>query len=276
MKNKKHILIKVWSIVSGFLIFSILIGILGFIWINGSETLSYKFIFENPKGFPVGTEGGILPAIIGSIYFTIIAVVLAFVLAFSTSIYIVFYSKNEKRKNFIRLIISTMAGIPSIILGLFGYSFLVVHLNLGTVICTGGIILGIMIFPFVEVRFEKTFLEIKKELIESSYSMGVNKSYTILNLILPICFKDMISALSLGASFAMGATAPILFTGAVTYAPIPKDIFSPAMALPFHLYTLINEGISLKNAYGTALVMIIILLIMNIFPILFGIMKGEE
>ncbi|WIF93972.1 PstA family ABC transporter permease [Caminicella sporogenes] len=276
MSSKKHLFIKIWTVVSGLLFLTVVIYIFGFIIIKGINSISYKFIIEKPDGFPLGTEGGIFPAIVGSICFTLVAVIFALITAFATSVYIVFYEKNEKVKSFIRFIIGTIAGIPSIVLGLFGYSFLIVYLNLEISILTGGIVLGIMIFPFIEVRFEKSFLEVNRGLIEASYSMGVNKFYTIFNMVLPVCYRDMLSAISMAGSLAMGATAPILFTGAVIYAPVPKSLFSPAMALPMHLYILISEGISLKNAYGTALVLLMLLLIMNGLPVIFSMWKGED
>lgn len=274
--KERNILIRTWSVVSGIIVALILIYIIGFIFINGFDVLSYDFIFSKPGGFPLGTEGGIFPAIVGSLLFTLVATTIASIIALSTSIYITFYCRNERLKNFIRLIIRVIAGVPSIVLGLFGYSFLIVYLNLRISILTAGIILGIMIFPFIQVRFEKAFLEIDENILKASYAMGINKLYTIMNIVLPMCYKDMISAISMAGSFAMGATAPILFTGAVMYSSVPKDIFSPSMALPLHLYMLINEGISLEKAYGTALVLIIILLIMNSFSIIFEILKGVE
>lgn len=273
MRKNNYLLLRLWSLFSGLSILTVILYIFSFIFFNGYDAISYEFLMGNPSGMPLGTEGGIFPAIMGSIYFTLIACGFAFLLAFATSTYMVFYVDNEKIKNFIRCIIGAMAGIPSIVLGLFGYSFLVVYLKLGISVLSGGIVLGIMIFPFIEVRFEKCFLEISRELLEASYAMGINKSYTIFKLVLPLCFKDMIAAISLGGSFALGATAPILFTGGVIYAPVPDNIFAPTMALPLHLYILIGEGISLKNAYGTALVMLIILFIMNSFSLILGMRK---
>lgn len=111
--------------------------------------------------------------------------------------------------------------------------------------------------------------------MESSYVLGISKAYTIFKLILPICKKDIISAITLAGGFAMGAAAPIILTGAVIFAPIPKSLSSPVMALPFHLYILTGEGISLEKAYGTALVLIMILLIINIISVVLN-MRGRE
>ncbi|MBF8983185.1 ABC transporter permease subunit [Lutibacter sp. B2] len=272
----KHLSIKLWSIISISLVMIIISCIFGFLFIHGYEGISYEFFIKEPNGMPLGSEGGVYNAIIGSICFTGIATIFSFVFALSIATYLVFYEKNEKIKSFIRFIIGIIAGVPSIVLGLFGYSFLVVYLKIGISILTGGIVLGIMIFPFMEIRFEKTLLEVDINLIYASLSMGVNRTYTFFKIILPICYKDMIRATCLSASFAMGATAPILLTGAVYYADIPNSIFSPAMALPLHLYLLISEGISLKNAYATALVLIVLLLLINSIPTVLDMIGGNK
>ena len=160
-----------------------------------------------------------------------------------------------------------MAGIPSIVLGLFGYTLLVVNLKLERSLLSAGITLGIMIFPFIQVRVEKAFRETSDTITGSSYALGVSNSYTFFRLILHMCKFEIVSAITLAGGFAMGAAAPIILTGAVIFAPIPKSLLSPVMALPFHLYILIGEGISLEKAYATALVLVLLLLIINITSI---------
>lgn len=119
-----------------------------------------------------------------------------------------------------------------------------------------------MILPFIEMRAEKTFLELPQELLEASAAMGCSPAWTVKKMVLPYCLGELISALLLGGCFAMGATAPILFTGAVAFSAHPKSLLEPAMALPLHLYLLIAQGAgSLKTAYGTAFVMIAVLLL---------------
>ena len=124
-----------------------------------------------------------------------------------------------------------------------------------------------MIFPYIEVRLEKIFREIDREVLNSSYALGVSKSYTIARLILAMYKSDIISTVLLAGGFAMGATAPIILTGAVIFAPIPDSLTSPVMALPFHLYILAGEGISLDKAYATAAILVIILFIINILSL---------
>lgn len=272
----KDFIFKTWIIISAIIVFLIVTYIFGYIFINGLSSINFEFIFGDPRGMPIGSEGGIFPAIVGSLFLMVIACIFASILAISTSLYTVFYAKSKKIESIIHLIIQSMAGIPSIVLGLFGYTLLVLNLRLGRSLLSGGITLGIMIFPYIQVRVEKTLSEVDKDIIGSSYALGVSKSYTIFRLILPLCKTDIISAITMAGGFAMGASAPIILTAAVIFAPIPKSLSAPVMALPFHLYMLTGEGISLEKAYGTALVLIMILLIINITAACLNITKRND
>ncbi len=272
----KDLIFKTWIIISTIIVFLIVTFIFGYIFINGLSSINLEFIFGNPKGMPIGLEGGIFPAIVGSLFLMFIACIFASILAISTSLYSVFYAKSKRIESIIHLIVQTMAGIPSIVLGLFGYTLLVLNLRLGRSLLSGGITLGIMIFPYIQVRVEKTLSQVNKDIIGSSYALGISKPHTILRLILPLCKTDIISAITMAGGFAMGASAPIILTAAVLFAPIPKTLSAPVMALPFHLYMLTGEGISLEKAYGTALVLIMILLIINITALTLNITKRND
>lgn len=268
--KRKHIDIQLYSIVSTVLGTITILYLIGFIMAKGGKSLNLDFLTLSPMGMPLGSKGGVYPALIGSLYFGLVAIISAGILSISTAIYISFYCKFSKIKNLMRTIIGIIAGIPSIVLGLFGYGFFVVNLGFGLSILSGGLVLGIMIFPYIEVGVEKIFIEVDKNLLNASYALGINKTYTFFKIVLPITYKEILSSLCLGLSLALGASAPLLITGAVTYAKVPNSIFSPAMALPVHLYYLISEGISTENAYGTAFVMILILLILNSIPFMFN------
>ena len=271
MKEKiEDKIFKLWIISSTIAVVTIIVFVLGYILRKGFGAIDLEFIFGNPKGIPLGVEGGIFPAIIGSLLLMILSCIFASILAISTAIYTVFYCSFRKVRDIIHLIIQCMAGVPSIVLGMFGYTLLILYLRINRSLLTAAITLGIMIFPYIEVRVEKILNEVNSSIINSSYALGISKFYTIIRLILPICKADIISAILLAGGFAMGATAPIILTGAVIFAPIPQSIFSPVMALPFHLYILTGEGISLQNAYGTAAVLIIILLLINILSLIIG------
>lgn len=275
-EKTKDFIFKIWIIMSTLIVFTVVIYIFGYIFKNGLGSINLEFIFADPKGMPIGSEGGVFPAIVGSLFLMLIACIFASILAISTSIYTVFYCRSKRMESIIHLIVQSMAGIPSIVLGLFGYTLLVLHLRLGRSLLSGGITLGIMIFPYIEVRVEKTLREVDKAIIGSSYALGVPKAHTISKLILPLCKADIISAITMAGGFAMGASAPIILTAAVIFAPIPKSLSAPVMALPFHLYILTGEGISLEKAYGTALVLIMILLIINITSVVLNMKRRDD
>ena len=272
----KDFILNIWMIISTITVLTMVIYIFGYIFKKGISSINLEFIFGDPKGMPIGSEGGIFPAIVGSLLLTFIACLFASILALSTSIYTMFYCRSKKVESIIHLIVQSMAGIPSIILGLFGYTLLVLYLRLGRSLLSGGITLGIMIFPYIQIRAEKILREVPRNIIDSSYALGVSKGYTLLRLILPLCKAEIISAITMAGGFAMGAAAPIILTAAVVFAPIPKSLSAPVMALPFHLYMLTGEGISLEKAYGTALVLIMMLLIINITSVMFNIKKKED
>ena len=164
---------------------------------------------------------------------------------------------------FIRFLLHTLAAIPSIILGLFGYTVFVRYAGLGKSLLAGGLTLGIMIFPFLEQRIEKAITEIDEMLILSAYGMGLSKRYIIMHIVLPLIKGDIIRAAALYISFAMGATAPIILTAAVLIAPVPTRLTDPVMALPYHLYLLVSEGIDMESAYATAFVLLALVLCIN-------------
>lgn len=260
----QNILLGIWYFISSFIVISIIIYIFVYIFKKGIGTISLEFLTDYPKGMPLGMEGGILPAILGSLSLIGIACISAGVLGISTAIYLTLYCKSNKLKNIIHLIISSIAGIPSIVIGLFGYSFLVYFLRFGISLLSGGITLGIMIFPYIEIISEKAIGEVDKKLIISSYALGISKSYTFFRIILPKCKAEIISGIVLSSGFALGAAAPVMLTAAVISAPNPNSFFSPVMALPYHLYILITQGISQEKAYATSLVLIFLIILINL------------
>ena len=126
-----------------------------------------------------------------------------------------------------------------------------------------------MILPFIQVRAEKALREVDPALVSASYGLGMSRAYTIRRIVLPQCLPQLVSGVILGACYAMGAAAPLIFTGAVIISKVPKDVMKPAMALPYHLYMLLTQGTSSVNAYGTAFVMMMIVLVTNSLAIWF-------
>ncbi|MDO0825283.1 ABC transporter permease subunit [Desulfosporosinus nitroreducens] len=270
--------LRCWTVLSTVLSIGLLFFLLSFVFIKAQGVISLNFILAKPAGFPVGSAGGIWPAVAGSLLVTLIASLFATILAFFTAVYMVFYCRDDRIKLVVNLIIQCIAGIPSIVLGLFGYAFLVIKLELGLSILASGLTLAIMIFPYIQIRLQKLFLETNKQLLEASASLGINRSYTIINLLLPMYRKQILSIITLASGFAMGAAAPVMLTGCMMNAPVPESLASPFMSLPYHLYVLIGQGISLENAYGTAFVLMILVLLLNLLaavPTLLG-MRGKR
>ena len=268
MKGK---MTKLWACVSIALVVASILFLFVYVFIRGAGTITWEFLSQPPKGAILGMEGGVWPAIVGSLCFTAVAIVLGGIPAIAAALYIVFYCENRRIEKAFHTVIRCISGIPSIVLGLFAYSFLVRELQWGRCILSSGVALGIMILPFVEVRAEKAFQELPKAVVLSSYALGCSKRYTIMKIVLPACKGELISGLMLGGCYAMGATPPLIFTGGVAYASIPTSLMKPAMALPLHLYLLLAQGAtSFDMAYGTAFVMMTIILISNLLATIYA------
>jgi phosphate transport system permease protein len=271
MENKiKDLIFKLWVILSGLTIITVTIGVFSYLLYKGFNVISTEFIFSSPKGIPLGTAGGIFPAIVGSLLSGLLSGLFGGTLGLCTAIYLAFYCENETMKNYILQALQCLAGIPSVVIGLFGYSLLIVGLGINKSLLSASITLTIMIIPFISIRIKKALEETSKDQFICSLSLGISKSYTIVKLVIPNAFKYIMTSLGLGVVFAMGATAPIMFTGAVIISGIPSKLTDPFMSLPYHLYILVNEGLSVEMAYGTAFVLIVIVLLINLICHLVG------
>lgn len=264
-------LTRLWAYGSMVLVAGVIVFLFAFVFYEGSSVISWEFLTQAPSGAVLGEEGGIWPAIVGSLCFTATAVVLGGIPAIATALFLVFYCRRRRVSGLIRLVVQCISGIPSIVLGLFAYSFLVRDLQWGRCILSAGVALGIMILPFIEVRAEKAFRELPQQMVRSSYALGCSRAYTIWKIVLPACRGELVSGIILGGCYAMGATAPMIFTGAVAYAGVPHSVMEPAMALPLHLYLLVAQGAtSMDTAYGTAFVMMAILLVSNLLATIYA------
>lgn len=264
-------IVRCWAYVSIALVLAVICFLFGYVFYMGASSISIEFLTLAPSGAVLGTEGGIFPAIVGSLFFTGTAVVLASIPAIATAIYLVFFCKSQRLYRLVSLVIQCIAGIPSIVLGLFAYSYLVRDLNWGRCVFSAGCALAVMVLPFIEVRAEKAFRELPSEVMHASAALGCSSTYGIWKIALPACRGELVSGIILGACYAMGATAPLMFTGAVAYAAVPTSVMQPAMALPMHLYLMVAQGTTSMNlAYGTALVMMVIILVSNLLATLYA------
>ena len=183
----RTMLVKIWAYGGMLITASLVLFLFIYVFYKGSGTISWEFLSQPPKGAVLGEEGGIWPAIAGSLCFTGTAVVLGGIPAVACALYLNFYCRSSRLNRIIQEAIQCISGIPSIVLGLFAYSFLVKGLGWGRCILSASTALAIMILPFIEVRAEKAFREIDKNLILSSYALGCPRFYTIWNIVLPAC-----------------------------------------------------------------------------------------
>jgi len=250
-----------------FLVVVILFSILGFIVYNGIGVISWDFLTEMPsEGM---TEGGIYPAIVGTICLVLGSLIFAFPIGVMSGIYINEYAKESLLKRFIQIMTNNLAGIPSIVFGLFGMSLFVNKLDFGDSIIAGSLTLGLLALPVIIRTTEEALKSVDNTFRTGSLALGATKWQTTYKVVLPIALPNIITGLILSIGRVSGETAPILFTVAAYYLPkLPSSMYDQVMALPYHLYVLTTSGTNIKAsrdmAYGTALILIIIVLIVNL------------
>jgi phosphate transport system permease protein len=242
----------------------LLVGIIvfGIIW-HGARVINWEFLFSMPRRS--GAEGGILPAIVGTFLLVAGSIAVAFPLGVATAIYLSEYAKQGKFTHAVRVAIATLAGIPSIVFGLFGLGLFVIFFRWGCSIISGCATLACMILPTIIVSSEESLRAVPQSLREGSLALGATKWQTIWGNVLPYSIGGMLTGTILAIGRAAGETAPILLTVAAFYLPkLPHSIFDQVMALPYHLYVLSTQHPDIAavqpKAYGTALVLLILVL----------------
>lgn len=248
-------------------VIGILFLILGFIIVRGLPVISWEFLTEAPKEGM--TEGGIFPAIVGTFALVIGSMIFAFPVGVMSGIYAHEYSKEGFFKRFITIMTNNLAGVPSIVFGLFGMALFVNQLEFGDSILAGSLTLGLLALPVVIRTTEESIKSIDDSYRHASLALGASKWQTISRVVLPAAFPNIITGLILSIGRVAGETAPILFTVAAYFLPrLPNSMFDQVMALPYHLYVIATSGVDIKAsrdmAYGTALVLISIVLILNL------------
>ena len=250
-----------------YLVVAVLFVILGFIAIKGIRVISWEFLTAMPdQGM---TQGGILPAIVGTACLMVGSMIFAFPIGVLSGIYINEFLKDSYFKRFIRMMTDNLAGIPSIVFGLFGMALFVNYLEFGDSIIAGSLTLGLLVLPVVIRTTEEALKSVEDSLRVGSLALGATKLQTIRRVVLPVAFPNIITGLILSIGRVSGETAPILFTVAAYFLPrLPNSIFDQVMALPYHLYVITTSGTDIEEsrpmAYGTALVLIFIVLMINI------------
>lgn len=255
-----RVAVVVLTMVAAIVVIPIVFVILYVIW-QGLPAMSWEFLTQPPRNGM--REGGIMPALLGTIFLTFGTAIVSFPLAIATAIYLSEYARDNRLTRWIRMAIVNLAGIPSIVYGLFGLGAFVLFLRFGTSILAGSLTLGIMTMPVVISTAEEAIRSVPQQFRTVSLSLGASRWQTIRYQVLPHAMPGIITGIILGLGRAAGETAPILFTVAAFYLPeLPKSIFDQTMALPYHLYVIATQvpGMPLSLQYGTALVLLLIVL----------------
>jgi phosphate transport system permease protein len=242
-----------------------IIAIIAFIVYQGASAISWEFI----TGFPSNgmRSGGIWPAIVGTFFLTMGCAILVTPVGIGAAVYLAEYAPDNRWTQSIRIAIISLAGIPSVVYGLFGLGLFVIFFNLGISIIAGAFTLAIMTLPVIITTTEEALRAVPQSFRVVSISVGATQWQTIRRIVLPQALPGILTGVILGLERAAGETAPILFTAAVFYLPkLPSSALDPTMALPYHLYVISTQvpGMSPTIQYGTALVLLVFVLGMNL------------
>jgi len=242
-----------------------IILIIGYIVVQGTPALSMEFITDFPSNGM--KDGGILPAIIGTFYLTLGTAIFSVPLGIGAAIYLSEYAEDNFLTRSIRIAIINLAGIPSVVYGLFGLGIFVLFLNFGTSILAGSLTLAIMTLPVIISTAEEALKSVPQSFRIVSVSLGGSKWQGIRRVVLPQALPGILTGVILGLERAAGETAPILFTVAAFFLPqLPSTVFDATMALPYHLFVISTQvpGMPIKIQFGTALVLVIFVVFMNL------------
>ncbi len=240
-------------------------GIILYLIIKGAGAISWDFISKFPKNSM--REGGILPAIIGTIYLMAGTIIFSLPIGIFAAVYLNEYASKNKFTRIVRLSIINMAGVPSIIYGLFGLGFFVLFLKFGKSILSGSLTLALMVLPIIITSTEEALKAVPDTYRQASLALGASKWQTISKVVLPQALSGIITGSVIGIGRAAGETAPIIFTVAVFSTPgLPNSIFDQVMALPYHLYVLATQTTNPPKDFqwGTALILLIIVLFFSV------------
>jgi len=242
-----------------------IVGTVLFILYQGGSAISWEFLTAFP--YDGMRSGGILPAIIGTLYLTVGTAVFSVPLGIAAAIYLSEYAKDTALTRLIRLAIINLAGIPSVVYGLFGLGLFVLFLQFGTSILAASLTLSIMTLPVIISTAEEALRSVPQQFRTVSISLGATRWQTIQRIVLKEALPGILTGVILGLERAAGETAPILFTGAAFFLPrLPGSPFDATMALPYHLFVISTQvpEMPIQIQYGTALVLLVFVLTMNV------------
>jgi len=251
---------------TGFVVVVVVFILLIFIGLKGIPALSWEFITQPPKRGM--TEGGVFPALVGTFLLGVGAMLFAMPIGVLTAVYLSEYAGRGRFTRYVRTGTNTLAGLPSIVFGLFGFGFFCKVLGFGVSVLSGALTLGVMSLPIVIVTTEEALRAVPNSFREASLSLGATRWRTTLKVVLPNAVSGIITGAILSMGRAVGETAPIMFTAATFYTrKLPKGPLDEVMALPYHIYGLVTEGLypdkQLPIAYGSALLLLILVLLLS-------------
>ena len=246
---------------SALMIVGVLVLIIGYIIVNGISAIDLKFILEPPSR--AGKEGGISTTIVGTLYLTVVSLLLSVPVGVASAVYLEEYANaNSRFAYLVNLTAETMAGIPSIIFGLFGFVFFVIFLNMGWSVISGSLTLAIMILPTIMRTSQEAIKAVAPELRENSLALGASKWQTVQRIVLPSAVPGITTGIILSIGRAIGETAALILTAGSSLG-MPINLSDPARSMAVHLYVLAMEGISMERAFGTACLLIVLIVILN-------------
>lgn len=250
----------------------LLIAILSFLIREGWSALSWEFFTQPPRDSM--TRGGILTPIVGSLQLIIVSMAFAFPVGVTTAVYLVEWATDNWFTRFLRLAVRSLAGVPSVVFGLFGLTFFVVVLKFGSSLLAAGLTLGCLALPVIVGASESALMAVPKDYRDASFAMGATKWQTIYKVVLPAAFPSIITGAILSIGRVAGETAPIIFTGAAFFTPhIARSLFDEVMALPYHILVLATAGTAIEETrhiqYGTVLVLLFLVLGVSLIGVLY-------
>lgn len=249
----------IWS--AALLVMVILLAIIIYILMKGMPVLSWQFLTEIPRN--MGRSGGIASSIVGTLLVTAVAVIVATPFGIGTAFYLTEYTHEGKVTRIIRFSAESLAGIPSIVYGLFGFIFFVTYLKLGWSILSGGLTMAIMILPTIIRTSEEAIRTVPNLYREVGFSLGATKWQTITRAVFPSALPGIANGIILSIGRCVAETAAVILT-AGSALRMPTSIFSPTRTMAVHFYILAREGISMENAYGTAALLILLIFLINV------------
>lgn len=248
-----------WS--AGIIILGILFFIIFHILKEGLFAINWEFLTEAPR--EMGREGGIFPIIIGTIYVVALSIAVGAPIGIMAAVFLTEYAKKGKLVSTIRFFVETLAAIPSIVFGLFGFLFFVIYLGWDWSIMSGGLTLACMLLPIIIRTTEESIKAVPESYREGSLALGATRWQTVYKIVLPCALPGIITGVILGIGRAISEAAAVFLTAGMAGLIVPESVWDPARTLTVHLFILASEGICFERAYATAAILVIMILIIN-------------